>query len=58
MVDGVDIPVVIASGAGSMSDVKELIEYASPSGVAIASALHYDRFSISELKAYLKGGAA
>jgi cyclase len=58
VVDSVDIPVVIASGAGSMSDVKELIEYASPSGVAIASALHYDTFSISELKAYLKGGAA
>lgn len=58
VVDSVDIPVVIASGAGSMSDIKELIEHASPSGVAIASALHYDTFSIGELKAYLKGGAA
>ena len=54
VVESVDIPVVIASGAGSLEDIKELIEYARPSGVAIASLLHYDTVTISEIKEYLK----
>lgn len=53
VVDAIDIPVVVASGAGTMSDVKELIEKVRPSGVAIASVLHYNQFTISELKSYL-----
>jgi imidazole glycerol-phosphate synthase subunit HisF len=49
----VDIPVVISSGAGSLEDIKTLIEEARPSGVAIASLLHYDKVSIIEIKEYL-----
>ena len=49
----VDIPVVIASGAGSLQDIKDVIEVAQPSGVAIASLLHYDKFNIAEIKQYL-----
>jgi imidazole glycerol-phosphate synthase subunit HisF len=53
VVESVNIPVVVASGAGKLEDIKEVIEYAKPSGVAIASLLHYDLTSISEIKKYL-----
>ena len=53
VVESVNIPVVVASGAGSLEDIKELIEYAKPSGVAIASLLHYDKFTIKDIKEYL-----
>ena len=54
IVDMVDIPVVVASGAGSLEDIKEVIEYAKPSGVAIASLLHYDKVTIQNIKAFLR----
>ncbi|SFV53864.1 Imidazole glycerol phosphate synthase cyclase subunit [hydrothermal vent metagenome] len=54
VVDAVQIPVVIASGAGSLEDIKAIIEYAQPSGVAIASLLHYDTVSVSKIKKYLR----
>jgi imidazole glycerol-phosphate synthase subunit HisF len=54
VVKSVDIPVVVASGAGSLEDIKVLIETASPSGVAIASLLHYDQVTIQDIKNYLK----
>lgn len=54
VVESVNIPVVIASGAGKLEDIKELIEYASPSGVAIASLLHYDTCTINDIKTYLR----
>jgi len=53
VVDLVDIPVVISSGAGSLDDIKALIKAAHPSGVAIASLLHYDRTTIQDIKKYL-----
>lgn len=53
VVESVNIPVVIASGAGKLEDIKQLIEYAKPSGVAIASMLHYDLTNIKEIKKYL-----
>jgi cyclase len=57
VVDLVDIPVVVSSGAGSLEDIKELIKYAKPSGVAIASLLHYDKYTIQEIKEYLRENA-
>ena len=54
VIESVKIPVVVASGAGSLENIKELIEYAKPSGVAISSILHYDKFSIKEVKDYLR----
>ena len=54
VVDSVDIPVVVSSGAGSLEDVKEVIEFANPNGVAIASLLHYDRLTIQDIKNYLR----
>jgi cyclase len=49
----VDIPVVVASGAGSLEDIKTLINVANPSGIAIASLLHYDRVTIQDIKEYI-----
>ena len=54
VVDAVDMPVVIGSGAGSCDDIKKVIKHAKPSGIALASMLHYDKISIQELKQYLK----
>jgi len=54
VVQSVNIPVVVASGAGKLEDIKKLIEYAKPSGVAIASLLHYDKVTINEIKEYLR----
>jgi imidazole glycerol-phosphate synthase subunit HisF len=54
VVNMVSIPVVVASGAGSLKDIRDIIEIAQPSGVAIASLLHYDKFNISEIKKYLR----
>jgi imidazole glycerol-phosphate synthase subunit HisF len=54
IVNLVDIPVIVASGAGSLEDIKEVIEYAQPSGVAIASLLHYSKVTVGDIKKYLK----
>ncbi len=54
VVDSVNIPVVVASGAGKLEDIKELIEYARPSGIALSSLLHYDKYTIKDIKEYLR----
>lgn len=54
VVNSVNIPVVVSGGAGTLEDIKEVIEYAKPSGVAIASLLHNNTFSIADIKQYLK----
>jgi imidazole glycerol-phosphate synthase subunit HisF len=58
IVDLVNIPVVVSSGAGSLEDIKTLIEVANPSGVAIASLLHYEQTTILEIKEYLNNDMA
>lgn len=52
-VQSINIPVIVASGAGKLEDIKNLIQYAAPSGVAIASLLHYDICNVHEIKTYL-----
>jgi len=54
VVESVNIPVVIASGAGKLEDIKKLIEEAKPSGVAIASLLHYNKNTVKDIKDYLR----
>lgn len=54
VVNSVGIPVVISSGAGSLENISELISEANPSGVAIASLLHYDSVSIHDIKTHLR----
>ncbi|AII13919.1 glycosyl amidation-associated protein WbuZ [Campylobacter iguaniorum] len=53
VVDAVNIPVIVASGAGSLEDIYNLITYANPSGVAISSVLHYNKYTINDIKDYL-----
>lgn len=53
IIENVKIPVIVASGAGTLEDIKELIEYAKPSGIAISSILHYNKTTIKEIKEYL-----
>ena len=50
VVNALNIPVVVASGAGSLNDIQKLIKNAKPSGVALASILHYDQVTIQGVK--------
>ena len=54
VVDSSQIPVVAASGAGSKHDVLAVVKESMPSAVAIASLLHYNISSITELKTFLQ----
>ena len=54
VVNLVNIPVVVSSGAGSLKDIKEMINTVGPSGVAVASLLHYNQVTIREIKNYLE----
>ena len=54
VVNSVDIPVVVASGAGSLEDISKLIKVANPSGIALASLLHYDQLTIKDIRNYLR----
>lgn len=47
----VSIPVIACGGLGKVSDLAALFSAAQPSAIACASVLHYDLFSIAELKA-------
>lgn len=47
------VPVIAASGAGSISHILDLISQAKPSGIAIASSLHYDSFDFNDLRTAL-----
>jgi len=54
VVQAVNIPVIASSGAGSLEDIMTLNKHCSPSGIAIASLLHYNKYTISEIKKYLQ----
>lgn len=53
VVSNLNIPVVVGSGAGKLEHIEELIKKVNPSGVAIASMLHYNDFTISDIKEHL-----
>ena len=52
VIESVNIPVIIGSGAGKKEDILEVAKL-NPSGIALASILHYDISSIREIKEYL-----
>jgi imidazole glycerol-phosphate synthase subunit HisF len=52
LIESVNIPVVIGSGAGSLDDILEVAKL-NPSGIAIASLLHYNVLTIEEIKQHL-----
>ncbi|MFA4825882.1 MAG: imidazole glycerol phosphate synthase cyclase subunit [Methanoregula sp.] len=53
VVSELTIPVIAASGAGSLNDIKKMIQTAKPDAVAIGSLLHYNITTINEIKEYL-----
>ncbi|WP_036986684.1 imidazole glycerol phosphate synthase subunit HisF [Pseudomonas sp. URMO17WK12:I4] len=54
VVDAVRIPVVAASGAGSLDHILDVAKQARPSGIAVASLLHYGQADIGQIKRHLK----
>lgn len=54
VVDTVSIPVVAASGAGSLDHILDVALQAKPSGIAVASVLHYGQADIGQIKRHLK----
>lgn len=54
VVDAVRIPVVAASGAGTLDQILAVAQQASPSGIAVASMLHYGQATIGQIKQHLK----
>lgn len=53
VVEAVNIPVVAASGAGTLQHILDLAQQAKPSGIALASVLHYDKTTIGDVKRFL-----
>ena len=45
-----NIPVIAASGAGSLEDIVHIATQASPSAIAISSVLHYQKMTITDIK--------
>ena len=52
IIKSVNIPVVVGSGAGNLEHIKEVANL-NPSGIALASVLHYGMHTINEIKEYL-----
>lgn len=48
----VDVPVIASGGFGELGHLKTLTLESRPTGVAIADALHYQRFTIAEIREF------
>lgn len=48
----VDIPVIASGGFGSLEHLSDLVNRARPTGVAIADSLHYNRFSLVQIRTF------
>ena len=48
------VPVIVHGGAGKLESVAEVLKLANPDAVAIASAFHYQDYSIKKLKNFLR----
>lgn len=47
------IPVIAASGAGSLEHIYDMVDQARPDAVAVGSLLHYNRETVGSIKQYL-----
>lgn len=47
-------PVIVSGGFGTPDHLKKLLARTSPSAVAFASALHYERYSVDQIRSHLK----
>lgn len=54
VVSSVDIPVVAASGAGTLEDILSVAQIPNLGGIAIASLLHYDEYTIKDIRVFLR----
>ena len=52
LINHVNVPIIVGSGCGTIVDAVNLASL-NPSGIAIASAFHFNRFTIQELKSEL-----
>lgn len=52
IIDSLKIPVIAASGAGDMDDIKAVASL-GPSGIAVSSVLHYEKLTINDIKSAL-----
>jgi cyclase len=48
----VDVPVIASGGFGSLDHLSQLVKTAKPTGVAIADALHYNRYSFDQIRSF------
>jgi len=48
----VEIPVIASGGFGSLDHLSQLVKTAKPTGVAIADSLHYNRYSIDQIRSF------
>jgi cyclase len=55
MEEAVRIPVIASGGAGKLEHLRQLDAAANVQGVAIASLLHYDKFTVAQIKSALPG---
>jgi cyclase len=51
--DAINIPVIVSGGMGKLEHLKEILKL-KLSGIAIASALHYNKVDIISIKKYIK----
>ena len=51
--DAINVPVIAASGAGSLKHILDVVQNGSPDAVAIASLLHYDIATVKDIKLFL-----
>ena len=52
--NSISIPVIASGGFGKPEDFEKIINQCNVNAVAIASALHYENFTIKEIKNYLR----
>ena len=48
----VDVPVIASGGFGSLDHLSQLVKTAKPTGVAIADSLHYNRYSLDQIRSF------
>jgi len=54
IVENTTIPVIAASGAGSLEHIRDMVISANPDAVAVGSLLHYNNATIGTIKQYMK----
>ncbi|MBC7319800.1 imidazole glycerol phosphate synthase subunit HisF [bacterium] len=52
--EAVNIPVIASGGAGSLEHIRDVLKDGKASAALIASLLHYKKYTIREIKEYLK----